>query len=150
MLCVWAPPSDQDAKTQFLPLTRCGDDALMELLDPTITVLVRCSSRYDGYWWSGATNEPLATPSQPWITWVWQLDGQCSIVRDQERAESGRVPSWASPAAPAKLIVSPTCQVVPAAGVAITGTGGVLLAVMVTVAGALLAPWRSVTTSLAV
>src|SRR4029453_1618626 len=93
-----------------------------------------------------ATNEPLATSSQFCKEWVWQLDGQCSIRRFQLRAEAGRGPgpSWASLAEPENPMTSPTFQVVPAAGVAMTGTGGVLLAVMVPVAGALVAPLRSV------
>src|SRR5262245_55889706 len=109
MMCVWAPPSDQDWKVYF-----CGPlfwliGALMLLCDPTITVRVKvvanvdeptasckpfgtvwnvsttlCGSRrrvfvavnplesvavrlicrYEGYSWSGATNDPDATPSK--------------------------------------------------------------------------------------
>ena len=39
-------------------------------------VAVRRISRYDGYSWSGAAKDPLATPSKVWYVCVWQLDGQ--------------------------------------------------------------------------
>ena len=43
---------------------------------PPESVAVSRSSRYDGYSWSGAVNEPLATPVKLCIGCVWQLDGQ--------------------------------------------------------------------------
>src|SRR6185503_7984788 len=60
---------------------------------PKLSVAVSVSSRYDGYSWSGALNEPLATPVQVWTRWLWQADGQCWITRLQDRAESGSWPS---------------------------------------------------------
>ena len=38
MLCVAAPPSDQDTKSYCLEFKVCGEDALIELLELTMTV----------------------------------------------------------------------------------------------------------------
>ena len=57
------------------------------------------------------------------MTWLWQFDGQCSIVSVQEKADGGRGPS--SVAVPEKLMVSPTLQVSVEAGVWIVACGGV-------------------------
>ena len=47
---------------------------------PPASVAVRRSSRYDGYSWSGAVNEPLGTPDEVWTWCWWQFDGQwCRI-----------------------------------------------------------------------
>jgi hypothetical protein len=45
-------------------LTVCGSSrTVFESVSPPESVAVRVSSRYDGYSWSGAPNEPEATPS---------------------------------------------------------------------------------------
>ena len=55
-------------------------------LSPPESVAVSRSSRYDGYSWSGAVNEPLATPAKSWTWCVWQFDGQwCRMQRPRER-----------------------------------------------------------------
>ncbi len=72
----------------------------------------------------------------------WRRTSQLSAL-------SGRVPSCASVAPPRNRIVSPTENILPAAGLLITGTGGVLPASMRTVSGAEVAPWLSRTRSLA-
>src|SRR4051794_8266887 len=92
--------------------------------------------------------EPLATPLKSWIGWVWQFDGQWCMITDHDSAEAGSVPSWASVAEPRKAIVSPTAQVNVDAGASIFAWGGVLPGVIVTVSVAV-APWGSVTVSLA-
>src|SRR4051794_4275530 len=91
------------------------------VLAPPESVAVSRSSRYDGYSWSGAANEPLRTPVKVCSGWSWQVDGQCSRTTDHDRADAGSVPSSVSVAAPEKLIVSPTFQVVPALGASIVG-----------------------------
>jgi hypothetical protein len=55
---------------------------------------------------------------------VWQLDGQWNSVRFQESADPGSVPSCTSVGEPAKLMMSPTFQVVPAAGAVMLTVGG--------------------------
>ena len=79
---------------------------------------------YEGYSWSGAANEPLATPSNDWITWMWQFDGQWCMSSAQERADGGSRPSSGSVAEPEKLIIVPTLQVVSAVGRVIVAVGG--------------------------
>src|SRR5829696_8485432 len=100
---------------------------------PPESVAVSCSSRYDGYSWSGAVNEPLATPTKLCSGWVWQLDGQWWRIRSQVSAEAGRVPSCGSVAEAEKLITSPTFQVMPAAGALMVAVGAVLPTLTVTV-----------------
>src|SRR3569833_331576 len=198
MFCVRAPPCAQLVKAYFrLSGGRfCGLSALIELVEPAITVRengVRCcvpptvssawfgldvkisvtvfgcrstvfepvrpvesvavkvSCRYDGYSWSGATNVPAATPGKSWTLCVWQvpLAAQCRIASRQDRAEGGRVPSWASTARPENATVWPTAQVSDAAGASMTGTGsspaGVPTVTRAVVVAA--APWESVTRS---
>ena len=70
--------------------------------------------------------------------------GQWFRLSCQLKRDAARVPSWPSLAAPEKLIVWPTCQVVPAAGELIVATGGVLPALIVTEAVEV-APASSVT-----
>src|SRR5687767_9613195 len=48
----------------------------------------------------GSSEDPLSVPGQLDTGWVWQLRGQCSCVRVQDRAEAGRFPSWGSVADP--------------------------------------------------
>src|SRR4051794_40265648 len=42
---------------------------------PSASVATSFSSRYDGYSWSGATNEPAATPVQLRMPCAWQVSG---------------------------------------------------------------------------
>ncbi len=57
---------------------------------PPASVAVSLSSRYEGYSWSGALKEPLATPGQLWIVCEWQLEGQCWMRRSRtERRREG-------------------------------------------------------------
>src|SRR3954470_13036021 len=172
MFCARGPPCAQLMKAYFrLSGGRfCGLFALIELVDPAITVRengVRCwvpptasiawlglevkfsvtvfgcrsmvfvpvrpvesvavnvSCRYDGYSWSGATNEPDATLVKSWTLWVWQvpLAAQCRIASRQDSAEGGNGPSWASIAWPAKDTGWPTDQVSAGSGASMTGTG---------------------------
>src|SRR5690242_16460029 len=99
----------------------------VEALRPLESVAVNVSRRYDGYSWSGAENDPLATPSNVWSGCVWQFDGQCQMSTDQCSAEGGSVPSSASVAPPENAIGSPTFQVVELVGRLIAGAGGVPL-----------------------
>ena len=121
----------------------------MVLVSPPESVAVSLSSRYDGYSWSGAVNEPDATPAKVCTGCEWQLEGQCCMTSSQVRADAGRVPSCVSVAEPEKLMTSPTFQVVPAAGVLIDAVGAVLPTVMVTLSVPV-APAPSVTRSVAV
>ena len=92
--------------------TVCGSSWTdVEAVRPFASVAVSWSSRYDGYSWSGAENEPLATPGIVWIRCVWQFDGQWWRMSVQVSASAGSFPSWASVACPEKEIVSPTFQV---------------------------------------
>src|SRR5206468_4022943 len=72
---------------------------------------VRCSSRYDGYSWSGAANEPLETPAHDWTMCVWQLEGQCWMRSVHVSADAGSVPSYWSVAEPENEMGSPTRHV---------------------------------------
>ena len=42
---------------------------------PLASVAVSLSTRWDGNSWSGAANEPEATPAKSWIWCVWQFCG---------------------------------------------------------------------------
>src|SRR6185503_8621606 len=44
---------------------------------PAESVAVARSSKWDGYSWSGAGNDPPAVSLNEPYVWVWQLDGQC-------------------------------------------------------------------------
>ncbi len=105
---------------------------VVDALAPWASVAVSVSSRWAGYSWSGPKKDSLATPGKESPGWLWQLDGQWRIVTCHDSRLGGTLPSWASEADPLKKISSPTSQVVPAAGVSITGTGGVLDAEMTT------------------
>ncbi len=115
-------------------------------LRPPASVTVRRSSRCDGYSWSGATNEPPATPTKSCSGCVWQFDGQWWRISDQLNADAGSVPCCGSVAEPENETVLPTRQVVPAVGVTIDATGGEFPAVIVT-ASVSEAPGGSVTRS---
>src|SRR6266508_4325247 len=124
---------------------------LTVLVSPTESAAVSSSSTNEGYSWSGAVNEPLATPVNVFIRCVWQLVGVaqwCRITR-QVKADAGNVPSWGSVACPEKLIVSPTAHVNDDAGASITAVGALFPAEMVTVFVSL-APSVSVTVRRAV
>src|SRR6188508_2262917 len=81
---------------------------------PPESVAVSFSSRWDGYSWSGAGNDPLETPSNVWTRCVWQLDGQWWMINSHLSFEAGSVPSSGSEADPWKEIVWPTFHVVAA------------------------------------
>src|SRR4051812_13140109 len=151
MFCARGPPCAQLEKAYFrLSGGRfCGLSALIELVDPAITVRengVRCwvpptvsiawpglevklsvtvfgwrsivfvpvrpvesvavsvSCRYDGYSWSGATNDPAATPGKSWTLWVWQgaFGAPGRVGSPPDSAEGGSWPSWAAAARAAK------------------------------------------------
>src|SRR5919201_4436359 len=94
--------------------TVCGSSrTLVVPFRPPLSVAVSRSSIQDGYSWSGAEKEPLATPVQSWTAWVWQSVGvaQWCRISDQSSLAAGTVPSCGSLAWPEKLIVSPTFQV---------------------------------------
>lgn len=44
-------------------------------VSPPESVAVSRSSIQQGYWWSGAENDPLVTPLNSWTAWVWQSLG---------------------------------------------------------------------------
>ena len=92
---------------------------------PVESVAVSWSSRYDRYSWSGAANDPLATPANVWIRWVWQLDGQWWMISVQLRPEAGIAIPLPSVACPLNAIVSPTAQVNEPSGESMTGDGGI-------------------------
>ena len=95
---------------------------------PAPSVAVSSSSRCDGYSWSGATNEPDATPLHVCSGCVWQLPGspskQCRSSRLQRSAAAGSAAPCQSFAPPEKPSVSPTTQVAVADGVSIRAAGG--------------------------
>jgi hypothetical protein len=106
-------------------------------VSPPLSVAVSCSSIQAGYSWSGAVNEPLATPLKSWTAWVWQSVGaaQWCRISDQDSLVAGRVPSWGSLAWPEKPMVSPTVQVRVGVGVSMTAVGGEFPAAIVTERG---------------
>ena len=67
-------------------------------VSPPLSVAVSCSSIQAGYSWSGAENEPLATPLKSWTAWVWQSVGvaQWCRISDHDSLVAASVPSWAS------------------------------------------------------
>src|SRR5262245_31425174 len=74
--------------------TVCGSSwRLLTSCAPPESVAVSWISRYEGYSWSGALNEPLATPVNVCTICVWQFDGQWCKMIDQDSAEAGSVPS---------------------------------------------------------
>ena len=95
-------------------------------VSPPASVAVRRSSRCDGYSWSGAANEPLATPAKAWIGCAWQFDGQWCMTSSQLSALAGSVPSSASVAEPENEIDVADLPGVPARGVDDRGDGGVV------------------------
>src|SRR3954447_20302591 len=56
---------------------------------PALSVTVRVRLMYDGYSWSGATNESLAVPVNPVMMCGWQSDGQCSRTMSQRICAAG-------------------------------------------------------------
>src|SRR5262245_1561398 len=96
---------------------------------PALSVTVRRSSRCDGYSWSGAENEPDATPGNVWTVCSWQSDGlQWWRISVQVRADGGSAPSSSSEPEPLKDTWSPTDQWSEDEGVSICASGGELLA----------------------
>ena len=96
-------------------------------VSPPASVAVSSSSRCDGYSWSGAGNEPEATPLQVCTGCVWQFSGspsqQCWMVSFQLSPEAGIGAPSQSVAPPLKAIVSSTVNCAPAAGVSIRAAG---------------------------
>ena len=101
----------------------CNITDVLEI-EPWESRAVRISSRWEGYSWSGAENEPLATPSHVWIGCVWQLDGQWCMTSDQERRRARQRAVLGSVAEPENEICWPTRQVVDELGALMTGVGG--------------------------
>ncbi len=131
--------------------TVCGfRRTLVVVLAPSESVAVRRSSRCDGYSWSGALNDPLATFGNVWIGCAWQFDGQWFMTSSHDRDAAGSVPSCASVAEPEKLMRSPTRQVSNGPGVLMTGTGAVLFPALTTTVSTEDAPGPSVTRRLTV
>src|SRR5262245_32031821 len=56
---------------------------------PSESVAVSDSTSDEGYSWSGAVKDPLATPSNVWTRWVWQAEGQWWMTSDQLRPLAG-------------------------------------------------------------
>src|SRR5918993_2555577 len=79
---------------------------------PAESVAVRTSSRYDGYSWSGATNDPCSWPATVEMTWVWQLDvsAQWCITNDHVSLDGASRPSSGSSARPENEMTSPTAH----------------------------------------
>src|SRR4051794_24228566 len=80
---------------------------------PVESVAVSFRSRYAGYSWSGAKNDPEATPVNVCSWWAWHADGQCWRTASHDSALAGSGPSCGSVADPVKEIGSPTFQVKP-------------------------------------
>jgi hypothetical protein len=74
------PPAGGDRPTTSATATRSARSSTSARrrlpVSPPESVAVRSSSRYDGYSWSGAPNEPLATPVNVCTRCVWQVDGR--------------------------------------------------------------------------
>src|SRR5262245_33607748 len=117
---------------------------LFVFVRPPASLAVRRSSRWLGYSWSGAVNEPVATPVKVWMTCSWQFDGQWCMISVHVSADAGSVPCCGSVADPEKPITSPTFQVREAGGEDSVADGGVLAALIVSEAVPL-APSASVT-----
>ena len=128
--------------------TVCGLRRTLVVADaPSESVAVSRSSRCDGYSWSGAVNEPLATFANDWSGCAWQFDGQWFMTSSHESDDAGRAPSCGSVAEPENETRSPTRQVSEALGELMTGTGGALLPAFTTTAPTEVAPGPSVTRS---
>ena len=91
---------------------------------PLASVAARRSDRVEGYSWSGATNEPDATPANWEIVCSWQVEGQWFTTSVQVSADAGRAWPSVSVAPPAKLTRSPTAHVVAVVGVEIWAAAG--------------------------
>ena len=100
------------------------------LRSPPESVADNVSSTHDGYSWSGAANEPLATPGKSWTGWVWQIDGQWCMIMDQLSAEGGKEPSSLSVALPENVMTSPTFQCNADDGELMVAVGALLFVVM--------------------
>src|SRR5262245_16720761 len=115
---IWSPDGDE-AKFRTVVCGWRSTDVVA--VAPAESVAVSRSVRYEGYSWSGAENDPLATPVQLWMVWVWHPpDGQCCRISVHESRDGGTVTSSGSVALPENEIVSPTFQVREDWGVAMT------------------------------
>src|SRR5437764_957332 len=70
----------------------CGSTrTLVVAVAPVESVAVSWTSSQHGYSWSGALNEPLATPLNVWLWWLWQFDGERrGAARRRPRDDRGR------------------------------------------------------------
>ena len=126
----------------------CRSIVSLSLIDVE-SVTVSVSWMNEGYSWSGALNDPLATPVNDCTGWLWQFPTvmQCCSVTTQLIAEAGSDPSSGSVPCPENAIVSPARQVDEGAGVSMNAVGGLLPAVIVTGSETSGRPWLSVTRS---
>ena len=107
--------------------TVCGSSRTLVLaLAPAESVAVSTNVSDEGYSWSGAGNDPLATPAKSCSGWVWQLLGQWLSTTDHVSRLGASVPSCASLAWPENAIASPTFHRRALVGASMTGTGGLL------------------------
>jgi hypothetical protein len=49
---------------------------LVVAVSPPESLAVSRSSSQQGYWWSGAANDPPATPAKSCTAWLWQSVGE--------------------------------------------------------------------------
>ena len=98
-------------------------------LAPVGSVTVRRSSSDDGYSWSGAANDPPATPSKLCMLWTWQSDGQWWMIDLPLQRRGGSCPPARRDrvARPENAIGSPTFHCSDAVGVSMTAVGRVPL-----------------------
>ena len=128
-----SPPSESRAPAGWLASvswTVLGSSRRFAVpLSPLTSRAVSSISRYEGNSWSGAGNDPPATPPNDCSGWVWQeplTRSQCWRLMSQVRPLGAiGLPAW-SVAEPLKAIVSSTFHVVPGAGevMVMIGTGG--------------------------
>src|SRR5918994_5101944 len=128
--CSWLPTDScrPTGSVSNVEVTVFGSSRRETVLLGPPSVAVSSRARYDGYSWSGASNDPEATPGKVSISCSWQLFGtsaeQWLRMTVQLSPLAGTDPPPARVAEPVKLISSSTAQVVPAAGVVIVGVGG--------------------------
>ena len=118
----WSPVGTLASVTS----TVCGFSwTLVDVFAPDASVAVSTSDSDIGYSWSGAGNDPLATPTKSCMGCTWQALGQWLMSNDHDSRVAASVPSSASVAWPEKAMVSPTFQLPAPVGASITGTGAV-------------------------
>ncbi len=100
---------------------------------PPESVAVRRISRWVGYSWAGAVNDPVV-PVTVVTVCSWQFSGQWCTTSVHDSAEPPSVPCWGSVAEPEKPMTLPACHVTAPVGVVMVAVGRELPAVMTTVA----------------